>query len=541
VFGLLSQRVRYTKDHDKRKKISSYLSSLLMIFLIILPDIIAKLTYANYSVQWISGELIYAYIFILFLQMSWNNILTYVVFGATYLAQLNYWINYIYNQSLLTPYNFVRIFSDIENFNSEFTKIILGSIFSLGFIYWLIYRVISNFDTIRIKNKLAYLPLLGMLCYGGFLFNKHSEIDFYMPKFAQYSGFNAIRSALGYIKYNSHDNAYFPYEVYTKNIEGRKNIVLVMVENLNPKHMQLLGYSRDNTPFLKSLSGDERFVAKYGLAAATSNEGARKLFFNAQAEPLNTDLLENNANHLLVRAKNQGFKTFFISSQSDKILTHIKPENLDYKITASDAEELFAKKYEETMPLLLKNLKLGEKNFIILYFNSLKAPYSQSYEYRRADFEKYSVLKGNADAMLNSYDNAVFYVDSVLAQIFGVLKNYEYGAQIFVTSDAVNFMDKKYDNNLERYIVNAQIPMIYYCYNCDNTLAKKMDKLYAPSHYDLAKLIAAELGYFWANPNTADDVSYIQTEELMDHKNGIIKIKRDVNKKQIEYSPITFE
>lgn len=106
-----------------------------------------------------------------------------------------------------------------------------------------------------------------------------------------------------------------PYVIKTDpDTASPKTIVLVMGESMTPNHMSLFGYDRSNTPFLNTLAEDPNFVFKKGFSAATSTRSTLPMFYTVQNNPANIANMAHQEANLFHLAKQQGFRTIYISA-----------------------------------------------------------------------------------------------------------------------------------------------------------------------------------------------------------------------------------
>lgn len=537
LFELISQRIRYIKNHNKRKYAATLVSALIVFALVILPDVLAYLIFPNYYLKtFSSGHIYFLGLLILFETLKQRGAM-HLFLTVLFLIQLTYFTHFLTNGNFISPYSIAPFFLELkDSFKSIiFIRNFAVVFFVLGSVYYMASQSLKQFDDIRIKNYIAYIPLLAILVFAGLKYSKKSAIEYFMPKIGELSVRNGAMAYVGYLfKRKRAVGEYFDYEVYSRKVLGKKNVVLIIVENLSPKRLQLFGYERENTPYLSSLVDKNEFYAKVGITSSHDAGIMRGALFNLQAEPDNRELLSNNQNHLFRKAKEQGFKTVFISSQKDKILSYLEPLYIDELVTRSSHEELADKRGDEMLVDVLKQTDLQDKNFIVLYMSSLRPPFFENYEHSRTKFEKYSVLKKSADAASNAYDNNVFYVDHILKEVFQFFAGKEESTHIFITSNKAETFRGK-EESIDDLIAKSSVPMLYYCHNCPSSALTKFKALYSPCHYDLAKMVAAELGYYIVNPNTPSNVCYIKERPTSAR---IVKVKKDEERRMMEFSPI---
>ena len=131
-----------------------------------------------------------------------------------------------------------------------------------------------------------------------------------------------------------------------------------------------------------------------------------------------------------------------------------------------------------------------------------------------------------------AYDNAVLYIDSVLAQIIRHIKSQKIpNAQFVFTSDhgeMLGIPDGKYGHNELAAEVYA-VPFIL----VGSPQLKNIDFKYI-SHYEISKIIARFLGYSVNNPNFTDDEFFVHGNNLFQDYE-FIRLKRGENRTLTEY------
>ena len=79
----------------------------------------------------------------------------------------------------------------------------------------------------------------------------------------------------------------------------------------------------------------------------------------------------------------------------------------------------------------------------------------------------------------------------------------------------------------------ATIPFLFTFYNTQDDIFKnKINSLYMPTHYEIAKLVANKLGYEIINPNEENNIFYINGTDMFGEA-GFIEFKREHDSIQI--------
>ncbi|RAX51483.1 hypothetical protein CCY99_08915, partial [Helicobacter sp. 16-1353] len=222
----------------------------------------------------------------------------------------------------------------------------------------------------------------------------------------------------------------------TRDSKDSKNVVIILGESLNAKHLSLLGYARETTPRLEKLKNDDRFFyATTALSSSILTRNAMNMFFNVSYEHNNIFHITTEHSHLVKLAKQKGFKTFYLSNQTIAELPALSPKHLDTIITKEDNHA----KSEEIGDMILLDLldsKIDEfksgKNLIIIHQRSSHSPYERNYRaYEKAGI--YPISNVDMESYkLNSYDNSVIFNDFIIASIFEKFRNLDSKIPSFV-------------------------------------------------------------------------------------------------------------
>lgn len=368
-------------------------------------------------------------------------------------------------------------------------------------------------------QKAKQIPFLMLIVACGLLSIKpirayrSNVIEFFYPSPTRHSLHNTLTSFSFYFVSgnkisDTEKPSYYPYQVTKNNFDTADNIILIMGESCRYDHMSLFGYHRPTTPFLDTLKHNPDFLYKPGISGGTGTAIALPIFTNLMREPGNTQLMVEKTVNLFKLAKENGYKTFWISAQESKLLYQLGDEYLDVSITSDSLvnKVQYSFKRDDILMDLIKGQTLGQKNFIILHQRNLHTPYEKQYAHRKQEFERYPVSSDNRkERTINAYDNAMLYYDATVRDIFGFFeKAFPRGQKNYLlfTSDHGEFLgeDNKYGHEIFS-TMTAQVP--FYIYTNGGSLESLPiinQKKYI-THYDMGKVIAYLLGYTIQNPN----------------------------------------
>ncbi len=330
------------------------------------------------------------------------------------------------------------------------------------------------------------------------------------------------------------DREYLPYDI-EKNVlpdDERLNIILVMGESSTYKRMSLFGYERETTPRLSSLVHDSHFVFKKGISSGVSTRIAIPFFFNLQHDPRNIAVEVTKQYNLFKLAKEQGFKTFFISAQERSNLLNLPLEYIDTLKTKETERDLFRKMRDDGLLELLDRLTLGQRNFIVLHQRNIHSTYELNYQHRKKEFEVYPVENVSYDEYRrNSYDNAMRYNDEFLFDVIEHIKaRMTVPTYLFITSDHGENLG---ENGLWGHGLltpdTAAVPFFAYIINGEPGYIEYLNAMEYPTHFEIGKLIADRMGVEVSDPNYADNIYFINGGDPMG-MTGLIQVVKEKNK-----------
>ncbi|GMO58988.1 MAG: hypothetical protein Ta2D_04760 [Rickettsiales bacterium] len=201
-------------------------------------------------------------------------------------------------------------------------------------------------------------------------------------------------------------------------------------------------------------------------------------------------------------------------------------KNIDTLIAYQDEEKLINTINDDAVLEIFKRYDINEgNNFVVLHQRNLHSPYRANYIHREQEFNKFS----------NEYDNCMLYEDSLLNDLITELKKTNKTFYLFITSDhgeMIGQNGKWGHGTLDP--LSAEIPMMLYTNDKNKTILNEFKKIWSPTHWDILQIITKIMGYKVDNPNTPDNVYYINNTDLMG-RDGFIKVIKDTKNKKIDY------
>jgi len=314
------------------------------------------------------------------------------------------------------------------------------------------------------------------------------------------------------------------------NIENRpdeyENVVLIIGESLTKNHMSLYGYSTATTPRLEALSHDPDFIVKPAISAGVFTDTAIPAILGVAKQPDATAYIIGARNNLFRLAKQQGFETYFISSQSHDNFSYIRSymglPQIDHYIDPRQSSGSDYTSYQDNYLLdELKKIDLLDKgdavhrrkHFIVLNMAGSHEPYANRYP---DQFKKFG------DTLEDQYNNSVYYSDYVISSIVEYLENNSSGKSVLMfTSDHGQHVGQNGfgKGNIE-LPTDYEVPFILVPLH--SRLAPEVRQFFGQqdwtSHYEIAATVAYYLGYnsleSIASDQAARQIMYISGGEL---------------------------
>jgi glucan phosphoethanolaminetransferase (alkaline phosphatase superfamily) len=234
-----------------------------------------------------------------------------------------------------------------------------------------------------------------------------------------------------------------------------------------------------------------------------------------------------NSTNLFKLAKSRGFKTFYLSAQTEHLLTSIAGVHyIDVLITKDSNISKAMSMKEDYLHYLLDQQTFTDRNFIVLHQWCMHAPYNYFPAVRKFD--------GSSEDRIDEYDSAMTYNDVAITKLFNRFNKQTRGkVYIIFASDHNELLweDGLYGHS---HLVPkvADIPIMVQ--SNDEAFMNEMKAIFKPNHFEIATAIAKLLGYEVRNPNEEQDVFYISGAEYSG-KFGFIKYRKSSKNRTLEY------
>ncbi len=544
---MLSEKItNFFKSLDYRKVLQKLLLQLLFIFifsiLFISDDYIFKFFNEVNKVHFLTKYYSLALVLSVLILLIYSKKLIYSILIIMAFIELTQLIYLSYFGTYLHPTIIPLIFEEVEEISETgfaSTGKVYYAFLSVLIPYGIMIFLIRKYHNKLFSFKFAWILLFLFISLLPLRAIREVSIAKLSPNPQYPSLYNGLRMYSAYLFNilpstidNNEEHVFKDYKVKKeKPINDKMNLVLIYGESFNYYNQSLYGYNKNTTPNLLELSKkDKNFVYKKGISTAVSTQQSIPTFFNLQREPKNYRMQAEAQLNLFKLAKEQGFRTIFISAQSSGLMNNLGRQYIDVFITLEDERGLFEKNKDEALLQILKQQKLTDKNFIVLHQRNLHSPYEKNYSHRKKEFSRFD----------NSYDNAMLYNDFILNQIIEYFKaNSKIPLYLFITSDHNELTGQ---NGLFGHITlvpeGGDVPIMLYTEN--NEIKNNLKDTFRPTHHELGLLIAKIMGYTITNPNTPDNVFYINGNDTM-ARYGYIKVIKDLENKKVNYEIIDFD
>lgn len=329
--------------------------------------------------------------------------------------------------------------------------------------------------------------------------------------------YNSVRAFSDWIVHSkstvkSHD--YKPYTVAYSSPKV-KNVVLIMGESLSSRYMHLYGYNQSNTPYLDSLKNNPNFAHAKGVSSSVSTRTCLQLFFNTFHNPGFVECIRKKDANLFRLARHQGYKTFVLSAQNEKLFHDTGTEFVDVFASEKEMHQALAEKGDEALLDAMATLELGDKNFIVIHLRHIHCPFGAYAKYH-PELAVAVDHKNRASETQQEYSNAIAYHDYWVKQcIERVQKILPADTVVLFTSDHGQLLGERglFGHNQMQPEV-ADVPVWMLAIGANNALITEIKNHPIYSHYDLGKHVASLLGATISNPNEHPTLQYVHGSEI---------------------------
>ncbi|EIH4587947.1 phosphoethanolamine transferase [Escherichia coli] len=203
-----------------------------------------------------------------------------------------------------------------------------------------------------------------------------------------------------------------PYFQLSVRDTGIDTYVLIVGESVRVDNMSLYGYTRSTTP---QVEAQRKQIKLFNQAISGSPYTALSVPLSLTADSVLSHDIHNYPDNIINMANQAGFQTFWLSSQS----AFRQNGTAVTSIAMRAMETVYVRGFDELLlPHLSQALQQNtqQKKLIVLHLNGSHEPACSAYPQSSAVFQP----QDDQDAC---YDNSIHYTDSLLGQVFELLKD----------------------------------------------------------------------------------------------------------------------
>ncbi|HCU3852231.1 TPA: phosphoethanolamine transferase [Escherichia coli] len=203
-----------------------------------------------------------------------------------------------------------------------------------------------------------------------------------------------------------------PYFQLSVRDTGIDTYVLIVGESVRVDNMSLYGYTRSTTP---QVEAQRKQIKLFNQAISGAPYTALSVPLSLTADSVLSHDIHNYPDNIINMANQAGFQTFWLSSQS----AFRQNGTAVTSIAMRAMETVYVRGFDELLlPHLSQALqqKTQQKKLIVLHLNGSHEPACSAYPQFSAVFQP----QDDQDAC---YDNSIHYTDSLLGQVFELLKD----------------------------------------------------------------------------------------------------------------------
>lgn len=203
-----------------------------------------------------------------------------------------------------------------------------------------------------------------------------------------------------------------PYFQLSVRDTGIDTYVLIVGESVRVDNMSLYGYTRSTTP---QVEAQRKQIKLFNQAISGAPYTALSVPLSLTADSVLSHDIHNYPDNSINMANQAGFQTFWLSSQS----AFRQNGTAVTSIAMRAMETVYVRGFDELLlPHLSQALQQNtqQKKLIVLHLNGSHEPACSAYPQSSAVFQP----QDDQDAC---YDNSIHYTDSLLGQVFELLKD----------------------------------------------------------------------------------------------------------------------
>lgn len=289
------------------------------------------------------------------------------------------------------------------------------------------------------------LSLLLSLGHGAFFAHERSHATYLMPFSMGRSIWRYSQDIKGYLKYVRGRKPFSSSVSYVGSQEPL-DVIFIIGESARADHFSINGYTRPTSPHIESLGVVS--LPHIKTYATLTRDAVPIMISPVTKKNFSSDALEysfvsylRHAGFYTAWISNQGVCSFYcapvtaLANEADNVIFNARQE----KPVRSHLLD------ESLLPYLREALALPQKRkLVVLHCQASHWPYDQHYS---KEYKKFTPVAGtqtammgmqgmrshSTDVLINSYDNAMTYIDSFIAQVIAIVR--DKNAIVFYVSD----------------------------------------------------------------------------------------------------------
>lgn len=307
-----------------------------------------------------------------------------------------------------------------------------------------------------------------------------------------------------------------PYRI-TPQASSARHVWVVVADSLRTDRLGLFGHHRDTTPNLSRLHSQGELLARPGIASGVATAVSLPMLLNLIREPGQPELLRQQPHNLFALARTSGFRSHWLSAQESKLLSHLGSRHLDVSITREDHPLLFLQRHDHALVDLLGKQSWGERNFVVINLRTAHLPYEENYDQHNEPLPSWPVDPSlpREERQRNAYDNAIGYLDDVLAEVIARFDQLDGERYLLITGDHGQLLGENGrwgHNDLLPQV--AEVPVMVLAREAPEEALSSLRQQRWISHHEAGLWLAERLGHRVDNPNLRPGEHFVQGKQL---------------------------
>lgn len=288
-----------------------------------------------------------------------------------------------------------------------------------------------------------------------------------------------------------------------------QTVVVIMGESISSSRLSALGFARDTTPNLRRWLTEPpagfQFIIKSGFSGGIATFSSVPRFLRVDYAPTST----SNSANLFRLANASGFKSYFLSVQSDRVLQAIgaSPAFAQRHVLETNEDE-YRREFDGLLVKYGVDVARDRLSFVFFHQRTNHAPHRDCAHKEVFVFPTQGL--STDDAWRATYDNGLRCWDRNVADLVNIFVGRPGAVHIFITADHAELMgeDGLWGHALGG-VKTSLVPMALLSNRPESPVAQAFGSLQPATHYKMAQLVARALGHDVVVPDAKDDVFFV--------------------------------